>query len=118
MTEQRPPTFAQGVLAGFGGALVLALFVLAYEYEDYARMYRDIGGINVRLPALTKLTLSPIWLWGVPALGAAAVGYLVIRRPRSGVLYACVAGLLVVATAMTWYYPRAPIMALAGNISG
>lgn len=117
MTEERSPTFVQGVLAGFGGALVLAMFVLAYEYKGYTQMYRDIGGATVHLPALTKLTLSPVWLWGVPALGAAAVAHLVIRRPRSGVLYACVAGLLVVATVMTWYYPRAPIMALAGSIS-
>lgn len=117
MTEQRSPTFVQGVLAGFGGALVLALFVLASEYEGYAGMYRDIGGANLHLPALTRLTLSPVWLWGVPTLGAAGVAYLVIRRPRSAVVYACVAGLLVVATLMTWYFPRAPIMALAGNIS-
>lgn len=117
MTEQRSPTFAQGVLVGFGGTLVLALFMLADAYADYAQLYRDIGGTSVRLSALTRLTLTPEWLWGVPALGAAAVAYLVIRRPRSAVVYACVAGLLLVATVMTWYYPRASILALADGIS-
>lgn len=114
MTEPRPASFVHGVLAGFGGVLVLIQLVLANDLRGVEGMYREFGDIHIS--ALTKLTLSPAWLWGMPLVGAAAIVGLLIRRPRSLVLYVALAAVLAAATIMTWYYPRAPIYALAGNI--
>jgi len=108
------PGFRHGVIVGFGGFLVLVQLGLASELVNARDMYRDIG--HVEVSALTRLTLHAAWLWGMPLVGAAALIALLVRRPRSLAIYIAVATALAVVTAMTWYFPRAPIFALAGNI--
>ena len=115
MSAQSGPTFKHGVFAGFAGFIVLVQLSFALEYSDFAAMYRDIG--NVHLPLLTRVTIHPAWMWGAPLVGVAAVATLLIKRPRSLVPYVAVAVAVLLAAAASYYYPRAPIYALAGNIS-
>lgn len=109
------PRFWHGVFAGFAGFVVLVQLTFAAELGDLAGMYRDFG--SVELPLLTRITIHPAWLWGAPLAGAAAVTALLVKRPRSLALYIAVALAILVAAAASYYYPRAPIYALAGNIS-
>jgi hypothetical protein len=115
MSEQGGPTFKHGVFAGFAGFIVLVQLSFAIEFSDLGAMYRDFG--NVHLPLLTRITIHPAWMWGAPLLGVAGVATLLIKRPRSLVPYVAVATLVLLAAAASYYYPRAPIYALAGNIS-
>lgn len=120
-TEGKPGMW-HGVFAGFAGVVVLVQLALAVELRDLAAMYRDFAGANagspLALPLLTRITLHPAWMWGVPLVGIAAITALLVRRPRSIAIYIAVAALLLVAAAATYYFPRAPIYALAGNIAG
>jgi hypothetical protein len=114
MTEQKAG-FAHGVYAGFCGFLVLLQIGLATQLGDLEAMYRDFG--NVTLPFATRLTIHPAWIYGTPIAGITAVALLLVRRPRSWLPYIAVTVLLVAIVGMTFWYPRAPIYALAGNIS-
>jgi hypothetical protein len=115
MTNDRGPSFLHGVFAGFAGFIVLVQLLLAAELADLAGMYRDFG--NAPLPLLTRVTLHPAWLWGAPLLGGVAVAALLVKRPRALAAYVTVALVLAVAAVATYYFPRAPLFALAGNIS-
>ena len=115
MTGDRSPGFLHGVFAGFAGFVVLVQLLLAAELADLAGMYRDFG--DVALPLATRITLHPAWLWGAPLLGVAAVAALLAKRPRAIAVYVIVAVALAVAAVATYYFPRAPLFALAGNIS-
>jgi hypothetical protein len=115
MTDHEGPGFWQGVLAGFCGFIVLVQFAFASQLGDLASMYRELG--KVELPLLTRITIHPAWMWGTPLLGLVALAFLLVKRPRSYTLYIIVSVVLVVIGAVTYWYPRAPIYALAGNIS-
>lgn len=116
MTADDPkPAFWHGVFAGFCGFIALVQLALASQLHDVAAMYRDFG--NVELPLLTRITTHAAWLWSTPLLAVAAVAALLVKRPRSFVPYVTVAVVLVLVAAVTYWYPRAPIYALAGNIS-
>ena len=115
MSEQGNAGFGHGVFAGFCGFLLLLQIGLASQLGDLASMYRDFG--NVTLPFATRLTIYPAWMYGTPLLGIAGVALLLVRRPRSWLPYIAVAVVLVAIVGMTYWYPRAPIYALAGNIS-
>ncbi|HEY5947258.1 MAG TPA: hypothetical protein VIV40_17260 [Kofleriaceae bacterium] len=114
-TADDKPGFGHGVFAGFAGFLVLIQLTLASQLPDLGAMYRDFG--DVKLPLLTRITIHPAWLWGTPLLGVAAVAALLVKRPRSYAPYIAVSVVLVAIAALTYWYPRAPIYALAGNIS-
>jgi hypothetical protein len=109
------PGFGHGVFAGFCGFVVLLQLAFASQLSDVAAMYRDFG--DVKLPLLTRITISPVWMYSTPLLGIAVMAALLVKRPRSYAIYAAVALVLVVVAAVTYWYPRAPIYALAGNIS-
>jgi hypothetical protein len=113
--EGGAPGFGHGIFVGFCGFVTLLQLALGFELRDMRDMYKDFG-TGVALPVLTQLTIHPIWLFGMPFAGATAVIALASRRSRSFVPYIAVAVVLVVAAAMTWWFPRAPIFALAGNI--
>ena len=115
MSEPPRAAFGHGVFAGFCGFVVLVQLALASQLADVAAMYRDFG--DVKLPLLTRITISPAWMWGTPLLGIAIVSALLVRRPRSYAVYVAAALVLVSVAAVTYWYPRAPIFALAGNIS-
>jgi hypothetical protein len=102
-----------GVLAGVAAAAVLAQLWLAVELCGYPGMYAQFGG---KLPALTRLAISPLWRWAAPLLGTSEVGVLLWRRPASTRLHGLVAGLLVAAVIATWYFAQAPLNALAEKI--
>ncbi len=110
-----PPSFWHGVFAGFCGFVTLVQLAFASQLGDLASMYRDIG--NVELPLLTRITIHPAWMWGTPLAGIAAVAALLVKRPRSYASYVAIAVLLVAIAGLTYWFPRAPIYALAGNIS-
>jgi hypothetical protein len=113
--EGGEPGFGHGIFVGFCGFVALLQLALGFELRDMREIYKDFG-TDIALPALTQLTIHPIWLFGMPVLGATAVIALATRRPRSLGAYVAVAVALVVAAAMTWWFSRAPIFALAGNI--
>jgi hypothetical protein len=115
MSEPRSPGFWHGVFAGFAGFVVLVQLAFASELSGVAAMYRDFA--EVELPLLTRITIHPAWMWGTPLTGVAAVTALLVRRPRSRAPYIAAALVLVAVAAMTYWFPRAPIYALAGNIS-
>jgi hypothetical protein len=115
VTGDRSPGFLHGVFAGFAGFVVLVHLLLAAELADLAGMYRDFG--DVQLPLSARITLHPAWLWGAPLLSVAAVAALLVKRPRAIAVYVVVAVVLAVAAIATYYFPRAPLFALAGNIS-
>lgn len=109
------PGFWHGVFAGFAGFVVLVQLSLALEFSDYRGMYADFAAPS--LPLLTRITIHPAWLWGVPLLGGAAVAWLLVRRPRSLAPYLVAAIAIGVLAAASYYFPRAPIYALAGHLS-
>ena len=108
--------FWHGVFAGFCGFVVLVQIAFASQLGDVAAMYRDFNS-SVQLPLATRITIHPAWMWGTPLLGVAAVATLLVKRPRRLALYIVTAIILVAIGAATYWYPRAPIYALAGNIS-
>jgi len=107
--------FWQGVFAGFAGLVVLIQLSFAIELSDFGAMYADFGALS--LPLMTRITIHPAWLWGTPLLGGAAVALLLTRRPRPFAPYLVVALAVVALAAISYYFPRAPLYALAGNIS-
>lgn len=109
------PGFLHGVFAGYAGFVVLAQLVLGAAFPDLRAMYHDMAP-DIRLPLLTRITIHPAWLWGAPAVGVALIAGLLVKRPRSLAAYIAVAVVLTVVAFLTWWYPRAPIFALAGNI--
>ncbi|HEY5924255.1 MAG TPA: hypothetical protein VIV11_21405 [Kofleriaceae bacterium] len=115
MSDGGDARFWHGVFAGFCGFVVLVQLALASQLADVAAMYRDFG--SVQLPLATRITIHPVWMWGTPLVGVAAVATLLVKRPRSLALYVVVAVVLVAIGGATYWYPRAPIYALAGNIS-
>lgn len=106
--------FGQGMAVGFAIAAVAVHLALVVLDGNLSAMYRDLG--TVQLPLMTRVALSDAWRFGVPLAGGVAIGTLIIRRPRSLVFYVAVAVALGAAVAITWWYPQAPIHALAGNI--
>ena len=116
MSDERPAAgFWHGVFAGFCGFVVLVQLAFASRLADYASLYREYG--DVKLPLGTRITLHPAWMWCTPLVGIAAVALLLIKRPRSYVIYIAVALVVTVLAAATYWVPQAPIYALAGNIS-
>jgi hypothetical protein len=105
-----------GVFAGFTGVLVLVQVALVLALPDMRAMYRDLSP-DMRMPLLTRITIHPVWTYGTPLLGVAAVAWLLFARPRSRVPYAVVAAAMTAIALLTYWYPRAPIYELAGNIS-
>jgi hypothetical protein len=109
------PGFWHGAFAGFCGFVVLVQLMFASQLADYGSMYREFG--DVKLSLLTRITIHPVWMWATPLIGIGAVAALLVKRPRSYAVYVAVTIVLVVIAAATYWYPRAPIYALAGNIS-
>jgi hypothetical protein len=109
------PGFGHGVFAGFCGFIAMLQLAFVSQLGDVPGMYRDIGGMT--LPLLTRITIHPAWIWGTPLFAFGVVTALLIKRPRSYGVYVAAALVLVIVAAVTYWYPRAPIYALAGNIS-
>ncbi|HET9992440.1 MAG TPA: hypothetical protein VFQ65_28100 [Kofleriaceae bacterium] len=109
-----PGSFGHGIAVGCAICAVLVHVGLVALTGDLAGMYRDFGARA--LPAMTRLTLSVPWQLGVPVVGVALIGALVVRRPRRLAVYVAVAVVLAAAAACTYWFPAAPIHELAGNI--
>jgi hypothetical protein len=106
--------FSRGIATGFAAAMVVVQSWLAIELGDYAALYADLGDVTLSLA--TRITISHAWLYGVPFAGTALIALLVIRRPARLWPYLAAAAVLVAAVAATYYFPRAPLFELAGNI--
>jgi hypothetical protein len=115
MTDATEPrgSFAQGMALGFGLAALAIHLALASLGGDWAAAYKDF---EHTLPLFTRITLSPIWRGGVPLVGGTLMAALIVLRPRTSAYYIALAVALGIAAAMTWWFPTAPIYALAGNI--
>ena len=113
MAEPDDRSFTQGIAIGFALAALAIHLVLCTFSGSWAAAYRDF---EATLPLLTRVTLSVVWKAGVPVVGGALIGTLILRRPRNLAFYIAVAAALAVAAAMTWWFPTAPIFELAGNI--
>lgn len=115
MAEREQAGFVHGVFGGYAAFVVLAQLVLGAGFPDMRAMYKDLAP-DVALPLLTRITIHPAWVWGTPVLGILTIIGLLARRPRSLVPYIVAAVVLSGIALLTWWYPRAPIYALAGNI--
>ena len=112
--EDPPGSFGHGIAIGCAICAVLVHIGLVGLSVNYAEMYRDFG--NVKLPAMTRFTISVPWQLGVPIVGVGLIGALVLRRPSKLWPYIAVAIVLALAAACTYWFPTAPIHELAGNI--
>jgi hypothetical protein len=111
------PSFANGLFTGIAAAAVLVhvwfAVLLAPLRETYAEFTDSASQI---VPCLTWAMIHPAWLWGVPAVGAALVVALIVRRPaRRGPYIAC-AALLLVTLVATWVLTQTPLRRLADDI--
>jgi hypothetical protein len=109
-------TFRNGVMTGVAAALVAFNVWLALGLADMSTTLQDFG-TTVPVSMLTRVVISLPWLWGVPALGAALLALVIVKRPRTPGPYAIVMVALLWATAATWHYAQAPMNELANNIS-
>jgi hypothetical protein len=111
--DDPPGGFGHGIAVGFSICAVLVHVALVGFTGNWSKLYADFGA---PVPPMTRLTISVPWQLGVPVLGALAIGALVVRRPRGFAAYLAVALVLAVATTCTWWFPSAPLTALAGNV--
>ncbi len=109
-------TFEQGLFTGLGRARSLVQFWFAVVLASYRQMYADMEVTD--LPAMTRLVISPAWLWGVPIVVLAAVGALIFVRPRRLGPYIATATLVIATTCTTWWFAQKPVNDLAGEIKG
>ncbi len=112
----RPPTMFVHGLAGGVAICALLVQILLALLRGMADLYKDFG--DGPLPPLTRLAISPIWRFGVPALETVAFALLVVRRPPRLVGHVVLAVASVATAVLTYYFAQAPIWNLAGNISG
>ena len=112
--DDPPGSFGHGIAVGCAICAVLVHVGLVGLSVNFAGMYRDLGGAD--LPAMTRLTISTPWQLGVPVVGVGLISALVLRRPRGLWIYVAVAVVLAAAAACTYWYPSAPIHALADNL--
>lgn len=98
--------FVRGICVGIAGTAVAIHLWLAVQFMDAQLMYADFAAA---LPTTTLVVTSPLWLWGLPALGAVAVAALVHRRPRSLLIHAFIAALLLILAIATWHWTQAPL---------
>ena len=92
------------------GALVHAWFavLLAPLQGTYAEL-ADPDSV----PWLTTVVIHPAWLWGMPAVAAAIVVALYVKRPRRRGPYVASALLVATTLAATWLLSQTPLRALA-----
>jgi hypothetical protein len=106
--------FGKGIALGVAAAMTIVVGLLAYELRGMGEMYRGFG--DVALPVLTRMTIAAAWLIAVPLVGVAACVGLFVSRPRRLAPYVVLAIVMTAAAVLTWYGPRLPLFALAGNI--
>jgi hypothetical protein len=102
--------FTAGVFTGLATAGVVIQVCLGFLMSGLSDMYKEFG--NVAIPGITRLVISPIWLWGVPFVGLVAVSALAAKQPRRLGPYLATAALLIVTIALTWHFAQAPMDAL------
>jgi hypothetical protein len=107
-------SFVRGVYVGIASTTVLIHVWLALQLAPLQVTYAEFRADH--LPTLTTIAISPYWLWGLPAIGALAVTALVSRRPQSKLVYAIVAGALMLLAIATWRWSQAPLRDLASTL--
>lgn len=113
-SEDPPGSFGHGIAVGVAISAVLVHIACVALGVDWTGFYRDLGGAPV--PLMTRVTISTPWQLGVPVIGSISIGALVLRRPRWGALYIAVAAVLIVAAACTYWFPGAPLTAIANAV--
>ena len=112
---RRPLTFVDGIGVGIGAIAMLPVLYFAATSDSFIAMYRDMGSASI--PAISRFVFSTAWRFGVPVVLIAGWVALLTWRPHRYVTL--VASAATVAAAVVWYVGLyAPIMQLAGNISG
>jgi hypothetical protein len=112
-TARPQPPFVLGIVTGLAAAAVLVHVWFATLLGDMRAAYAELGG---PIPGITRLVITPLWLWGVPVLGALSVAALIARRPRRVGPYVATCALLAITLALTWHFSQAPITELAGQV--
>lgn len=107
--------FATGVVALVCAELIVWAVVVASPYRDAYREFES------ELPTITRMALSPGWIFGLVAgLALAATGLNLIRRASEKVRATALGVLAVTAIGLalwTAYAGIYPFSQLAGNIS-
>jgi hypothetical protein len=107
--------FASGIVALVAAAIVAWGVLVSAPYRE---TYREFGG---ELPAITRLALSPGWIFGLAAgLVLAAIGLNLTARlsERSRAIALATLAVLALGLAIgTAYAGVYPIAQLSGNIS-
>ena len=85
---------------------------LATQLGELRTTYAQFGG---PIPSITRLTISPAWIWGTPALGALATVMLIMRRPRASAPYVVLAVVLAATVVGTWYGSQLPLSDITVN---
>jgi len=106
-------SFVRGIWVGIATSAVLVHIWLAVELHTMRGLYAEFRS---QPPLPTRITVSPLWLWTLPALGTLAIAALIARRPRRQLPYAALALALVLFAVATWHFSQAPIHALADAI--
>ncbi len=104
-TRERPG-FGRGIVVGFAGTLVLIQVWLATQLLAMREIFANFEA--ERVPMISRISVSPVWLWGVPALGGIATALLIVRRPRASWPYVALAFAMAVTVAVTWYGSQQP----------
>jgi hypothetical protein len=112
MMSRRPLTYLDGIGTGIAVLAIAAACWIGLHSQQLAVMYRDMSG--GALSGMTKLVLSPAWIYGAPVALVGALVALHVWRPRAGFITLAA---LAIAIDVFWYFQAyAPIYALAGNI--
>lgn len=111
--EDPPGSFGHGIAIGFALCAVMVHIALVGLTGNWLTIYDEM---HAQLPLMTRVTTSVAWQFGVPFVATIFLGGLILRRPRSMIPYIVAAVLFTVATACTYWYPTAPVSALAGNL--
>ncbi|MDX2090929.1 MAG: hypothetical protein SFX73_23925 [Kofleriaceae bacterium] len=107
-------SFGHGVATGLALAMVAFHVWLSRQLSGLAAIWQELPWPPLALT--TRLAYSTEWQVIVPALGAAMILVLVLRRPRAWWPYFAVMLVLVVAIAISWYGSRAPFTELSHDI--
>lgn len=114
-STRTPNMLMRGLLLGFAAATAVMHMLLLHDRSSLLTAYREF---QAPLPAITRITLTGYWYWGVPIACFIALAALSRAQPRSLIPYIASALMFAAALISTWYFPTAPFRQLAGNIAG
>jgi hypothetical protein len=107
-------SYFTGLLTGLAAAAVVVHLWFAVLLAPLRDTYAELGADTI--PPLTKVVISPIWLWGIPVAAGALVAGLIATRPRRLGPYAACALMLATTVVATWWCSQSPLREMADAI--